>query len=431
MDAITYAMSKRYTDNKVAESAALHREIVNSLPATGDEHVLYMVLDQTASEPDIYDEWLWINGRYEHIGSTRVDLTDYYNKTQVDTALSDKADKSLLYSGNDYFQFGVDSNGNYGYKKAGADTVTPFKTVGTRSGAIISNGTYTASTDILKDGYESVTVSVPNSVQSKTVTAGTSNTTVTPDSGYIGMSSVTVQPTPSQTKSATPSTSAQTISPDSGKLLSSVSVGAISTQTKSATPSTSAQTIKPDSGKYLSSVSISAISTQEKTATAGTSAQAVTPDSGKFLSKVTVNPTPSQEKTVTGSRSAQTVTPDSGKLLSKVTVNKYPDASGTYTVSGHGTALDMGATNNYRYVNTSKAWNAGVNDAESKVASIIDTATTAYERIGCQPETTVAQMQSWYRPYGVDCVGKCGYGIYNSRLYNEVLEVRRNTSVVK
>lgn len=84
--------SMAYTNKKVSESAALHREIVSSLPATGDDTTIYMILDQTASEPDIYDEWMWINGRYEHIGSTRVDLTDYYNKTQVDTALNGKQD---------------------------------------------------------------------------------------------------------------------------------------------------------------------------------------------------------------------------------------------------------------------------------------------------------------------------------------------------
>lgn len=64
-----------------------------------------------------------------------------------------------------------------------------------------------------------------------------------------------------------------------------------------------------------------------------------------------------QQKTVTGSRSAQTVTPDSGKYLSKVTVNKYPDANGTYTASSRGASLDMGASNNYRYVNTNSVPN--------------------------------------------------------------------------
>ena len=91
--------SMAYTNKKVSESAGLHREIVTSLPATGDENIIYMVLDQTASSPDIYDEWLWTNGAYEHIGSTRVDLTDYYNKTQVDTALSGKANTATSLSG--------------------------------------------------------------------------------------------------------------------------------------------------------------------------------------------------------------------------------------------------------------------------------------------------------------------------------------------
>lgn len=80
-----------------------------------------------------------------------------------------------------------------------------------------------------------------------------------------------------------------------------------------------------------------------------------------------------ETKTVTASRSAQTVTPSSGKVLSKVTVNKYPDASGTYTASSRGSALDMGATNNLRYVNTNGVPNSnsgtytfGSNDGSTK-----------------------------------------------------------------
>lgn len=99
MDAITYAMCKKYTDKKVDQSAGLHREIVNSLPSTGDNNTIYMVLDPNATGSDIYDEWLWTNGAYEHIGSTRVDLTDYYNKTQVDAALSGKANAATSIAG--------------------------------------------------------------------------------------------------------------------------------------------------------------------------------------------------------------------------------------------------------------------------------------------------------------------------------------------
>ena len=131
----------------------------------------------------------------------------------------------------------------------------------------------------------------------------------------------------------------------------------ITTQTKTATPSTSSQTISPDTGKVLSSVTVDAISTQTKTATPSTSSQDITPDTGKYLSKVTVSAISTQTKTVTASREAQTVTPDTGKYLTKVTVNKFPDATGTFKATTRGTAVDMTATNNYRYVNTSEVPN--------------------------------------------------------------------------
>lgn len=94
-------------------------------------------------------------------------------------------------------------------KTGGSDTYTPPQMVN-------------AIDDVYQAGVEAGTTPT----QTKTVTAGTSATTVTPDTGYA-LSSVTVNPTPSQSKSATPTTSSQTITPDNGKLLSSVSVGAI------------------------------------------------------------------------------------------------------------------------------------------------------------------------------------------------------------
>lgn len=87
LNILAWAKAKKYTDNAVSQTSGLHREIVNSLPATGDEHAIYMV-PKTGSGNDNYDEYMWINGAYEYIGSTAVDLTDYYNKTQVDAALS-------------------------------------------------------------------------------------------------------------------------------------------------------------------------------------------------------------------------------------------------------------------------------------------------------------------------------------------------------
>ena len=108
--------------------------------------------------------------------------------------------------------------------------------------------------------FRSVLASARALLQNKTVTAGTSNISVQADSGYDGLDTVTVQPTPTETGSATPTTSSQTISPSSGKHLSSVTVEAIPSEyviPTSITPSNSSpvslssgSAYKPDASGY-------------------------------------------------------------------------------------------------------------------------------------------------------------------------------------
>lgn len=160
--------------------------------------------------------------------------------------------------------------------------------------------------------FRSVLAAARAILQQKTVTAGTSNINVTPDSGYDGLSSVTVQPTPSQSKSASPSTSAQTISPDAGKLLSSVAISAIQTQTKSSAPNVSTnKDVTPDSGKYLSKVTITPLShTGTYTPAANTAAN----DMGEYHDKRYVNT--SGMVVPSGTYSAGTYTTNGTKTIS-------------------------------------------------------------------------------------------------------------------
>lgn len=84
-----YAKTETYTkaeiNNLIGGLGSLDLEIVQSLPAVGKENTFYL-LAQDREAPDIYDEYLYING-WEKIGSTAVDLTNYYTKTEVDNLI--------------------------------------------------------------------------------------------------------------------------------------------------------------------------------------------------------------------------------------------------------------------------------------------------------------------------------------------------------
>ena len=58
-------------------SGGLIRTIVESLPETGSETEIYMIPSQDPKSQNTYDEYMYINGSYELIGSTSVDLSNY------------------------------------------------------------------------------------------------------------------------------------------------------------------------------------------------------------------------------------------------------------------------------------------------------------------------------------------------------------------
>ena len=85
---------KGETDSKIAAAVAgashLKRSIVDALPETGeaDENTIYMVKKAGApGDQDAYDEYFVIEGKWEKIGDTVVDLTEYAKTTEVTSAI--------------------------------------------------------------------------------------------------------------------------------------------------------------------------------------------------------------------------------------------------------------------------------------------------------------------------------------------------------
>ena len=60
--------------------------IVPELPTEGQKGKIYLLGNESAGS-NVYDEYIWVqdgaNGRFEKIGSTDVDLSGYYNTTNL------------------------------------------------------------------------------------------------------------------------------------------------------------------------------------------------------------------------------------------------------------------------------------------------------------------------------------------------------------
>ena len=73
--------TKTETDNAIAAAIAaadhLSREIVEALPENANDNVIYMVRRKGGTGQDVYNEYMYINGAWEIIGDTSVDLTGY------------------------------------------------------------------------------------------------------------------------------------------------------------------------------------------------------------------------------------------------------------------------------------------------------------------------------------------------------------------
>lgn len=60
------------------------KEIVTELPTEDiNPYCIYMILKTDPETDNIYDEWVYINNNWEYLGNTKVDMTQYYTKQEV------------------------------------------------------------------------------------------------------------------------------------------------------------------------------------------------------------------------------------------------------------------------------------------------------------------------------------------------------------
>lgn len=94
-DAYTKTQTDSAIKTAIANSGHLKRTIVTQLPeaTTADEHTIYMIKKSSPDGTNAYDEYMVVNEsgtkKLEKVGDSKVDLTNYATKTEVQTAKSE------------------------------------------------------------------------------------------------------------------------------------------------------------------------------------------------------------------------------------------------------------------------------------------------------------------------------------------------------
>ena len=86
-------------DAELADITGIDFQVVQTLPASGVKGTIYLV-PKTASTNDVYDEYIWLTpegqtAHWEQIGTTTVDLSNYWSMTDLVAITSAEIDEIM------------------------------------------------------------------------------------------------------------------------------------------------------------------------------------------------------------------------------------------------------------------------------------------------------------------------------------------------
>lgn len=75
---------KNEIDNMISALATLDIRVVDTLPTTEISTKSLYLLKVNGETNNNYEEYVYTNGKWEMIGTTKIDLSEYYSKAEVD-----------------------------------------------------------------------------------------------------------------------------------------------------------------------------------------------------------------------------------------------------------------------------------------------------------------------------------------------------------
>ena len=114
--------SEKWTNNAIAEAIGEVTQfnilVVDELPVTGEANTIYFVPSEDPEIGNTYEEYMWLNNKWELLGTTKIDLSSYYNSYSV--------------TGTGSFISSVSANGNtITFNKSSTGTVSYATNAGT------------------------------------------------------------------------------------------------------------------------------------------------------------------------------------------------------------------------------------------------------------------------------------------------------------
>lgn len=86
--------NKEYVDeaieNSLSQITSFKYEVVENLPIQDiSTSTIYLKLSEKSENENVYDEFIYVNNSWELIGTTKIDLSNYYTKEESDNILDD------------------------------------------------------------------------------------------------------------------------------------------------------------------------------------------------------------------------------------------------------------------------------------------------------------------------------------------------------
>ena len=77
--------------NALKDVQGIKYQIEENLPSTGEAGTIYLI-SNSGTGTNIYDEYIWVNNKFEKIGTTAVDLTNYIQSTDLVAITNEEVD---------------------------------------------------------------------------------------------------------------------------------------------------------------------------------------------------------------------------------------------------------------------------------------------------------------------------------------------------